>query len=143
MVPVPKAVPSSLHDKLTIVCVSGKDVSACPTTLKGAMLEASSRSFGGFAVRLDTIPPTVKAANFSETKPLTASVIKVKIADNLTGVVSYSCHVNGEWQLAEHDGKTATLSVSASSLRKGTNRVTFTISDGVGNTTKQTWKIIK
>ena len=36
-----------------------------------------------------------------------------------------------------------TLSVSASSLRKGTNRVTFTISDGVGNTTKQTWKIIK
>ena len=80
---------------------------------------------------------------FANRKAIKGKYITVKIADNLTGVVSYSCYINGEWQLAEHDGKTATLSVSTEPMRRGNNRVTFRLEDAVGNVTEQTWTIIK
>lgn len=140
---IPSSVPSSLRSKLTIVCINGKNASSCATTIEGQWLKASSRNFGGFAVRLDTVPPTITALNFSESKQFGGKQLRVKINDDLTGVVSYTCHVNGEWQLAEHDGKTSSLSVDAAHLRKGTNRITFTLTDGVGNTTEKTWKIIR
>lgn len=138
---VPQGIDNSDLDKLTIVCINGKNVSALPTTIEGHRLCAQTRSFGAFAIRIDTIPPTIKAANFSNNKALKGSKITVKISDNLTGIVSYSCHINGEWHVAEHDGKTATLSVDAKHLRKGQNRVTFRVVDAVGNATEQTWKI--
>ncbi len=141
--PVPSKVDASLRSKLTIVCISGKNLSACSTTLDGEYLTATTRSFGGFAVRLDTVAPTVKPANFNHGKNFSGPSLTVKIGDNLTGVVSYHCHVNGEWVLAEHDGKTASLTVSASTLKKGRNQVTFTLTDAVGNTTEQSWTVIK
>ncbi len=140
---IPDNIPDNLIDKLTIVCINGKNTSALSTKRNGNTLTAPSRSFGGFAIRLDTIAPTIKPVNFCDKKAFNGSLISVKIADNLTGVVSYSCLVNGEWQLAEHDGKTATLNISAETLHKGSNRITFRISDDVGNITEQSWTIIK
>lgn len=142
-VDIPAGMDESLVDKLTIVCINGKNVSALPSTLKNGKLTAPTRSFGGFALRLDTIAPTIKAVNFADRKAIKGKYITVKIADNLTGVVSYSCYINGEWQLAEHDGKTATLSVSTEPMRRGNNRVTFRLEDAAGNVTEQTWTIIK
>ena len=142
-VDIPAGIDESLVDKLTIVCINGKSVSALPSTLKNGKLTAPTRSFGGFALRLDTIAPTIKAVNFANRKAIKGKYITVKIADNLTGVVSYSCYINGEWQLAEHDGKTATLSVSTEPMRRGNNRVTFRLEDAAGNVTEQTWTIIK
>ena len=138
---IPQGIGSEELDKMTIVCINGKNVSALPTTVEGNKLCAQTRSFGAFAIRLDTVPPTLKAVNFSNNKTLKSNRITVKISDNLTGIVSYSCHINGEWQVAEHDGKTATLSVDARHLRKGTNRITFRLTDAAGNATEQTWKI--
>ncbi|MCR4816069.1 MAG: M23 family metallopeptidase [Bacteroidales bacterium] len=140
---IPESIPSSLLDKLTLVCINGKNVSALSTSRDGDHLRASSRSFGAFAIRLDTVAPTVRPVNFAEGKAIKGSRITVKIADNLTGIVSYSCHINGQWQLAEHDGKSATLNVDASHLRKGRNNVTFRITDAVGNSIEQTWTILK
>ena len=138
---IPQGIDSKELDKMTIVCINGKNVSALPTTVEGNKLCAQTRSFGAFAIRLDTVPPTLKAVNFSNNKTLKSNHITVKISDNLTGIVSYSCHINGEWQVAEHDGKTATLNVDARHLRKGTNRITFRLTDAAGNATEQTWKI--
>lgn len=140
---LPIDINDSVVSKLTIVCINGKNVSALPTTVKDGRLNVHSRSFGDFAIRIDTVPPTVKPVNFGNGKPFRASRITVKIADNLSGIVSYSCFINGEWQLAEHDGKTATLSVDASHLRKGQNRITFRLADAADNIVEQTWKIVK
>ena len=112
-----------------------------PTTIEEGRLRAPTRSFGGFAIRLDTVAPTIKPLNFTNGKTFRKNKITVKISDNLTGVVSYSCFINGEWQLAEHDGKTATLSVDARHLRKGQNSVSFRLTDAVGNTVEQNWKL--
>lgn len=139
----PSSLPDNLTDKLTIVCINGKNISALPTRHDGMLLRASSRSFGAFAVRLDTVPPTVKPVNFTEGKPLKGSKITVKITDNLTGIVSYSCYIDGQWQLAEHDGKTSTLNVDSALLHKGRNKVTFRLADAVGNTVEQSWTILK
>lgn len=139
----PHGIDESLVSKLTIVCINGNNVSALPTTIKNGRLSAPTRSFGDFAIRIDTVAPTVKPTNFGNGKPFRTSRITVKIADNLSGIVSYSCFINGEWQLAEHDGKTATLNVDARYLHKGQNRVTFRLADAAGNTTEKTWKIVK
>ena len=81
--------------------------------------------------------------NFGNGKRHSASTLVVKIGDNLTGVVAYHCYINGEWVLAEHDGKTATLTASASTLKKGNNKVTFVVTDAVGNSVEQTWTLVK
>jgi len=138
---IPQGISNELLDKLTIVCINGKNVGALPTTAEGGRLHAPSRSFGDFAIRLDTVAPTMKPVNFSSNKAFRGKKITLKIADNLTGVISYSCHINGEWHVAEHDGKSSTLNVDARHLRKGQNSITFRLTDAVGNTAEQTWKI--
>lgn len=130
---VPEGVPEKLLDRLTIVCINGKTTAACPTKRTGNTLTATTRNFGGFAVRLDTIAPTISPVSFNDQKALKGGVLTVKIGDNLSGIATYSCTVNGVWQLAEHDGKTATLNVDASCLQKGNNEVIFTVTDAVGN----------
>lgn len=142
---IPANIADSIVDKMTIVCINGKNTSALAIKRNGRILTAPTRSFGGFTIRIDTIAPTVKPVNFSDKKAFNRNLkhLIVKIADDLTGVVSYDCYINGEWRLAEHDGKTATLNVSTETLRRGSNRITFRLSDAAGNITEQTWNIIK
>ncbi len=140
---IPGSIPASMRDKLTIVCINGKNKSACPTKEDNGWLKATSRTFGGFAICIDTTAPSINAVNFSEGKPFKANIIIVKIGDNLSGIANYNCYINGEWQVAEHDGKTSSLYVSANSLHKGSNTISFTLTDAVGNTTEKTWKILK
>ena len=141
--PIPARVPESLRSKLTIVCINGKDCSACATTSDGTSLTASTRSFGSFAVRLDTVAPTVKPSNFANGKTVTSKTITVTFSDNLSGVASYSCFINGEWVLAEHDGKTASLTASTETMRKGRNKITFKLIDAVGNSIEKTWEVLR
>lgn len=140
---IPERIPENLRSKLTVVCVNGNDCSACPSKIEDGMLIATTRSFGAFAIKMDTIAPTIKPVNFADGKTISTKNIIIKFSDNLTGVVRYDCYVNGEWVLSEHDGKTATLTASTSTMRKGKNRVTFILTDAVGNTIEKTWTLIK
>lgn len=140
---IPQGIPDALRDKLTIVCINGKNKSACPTKEEDGWLKAKSHSFGGFAISLDTTAPTIKEVNFTDGKPCKTNKLVIKISDNLSGVANYNCYINGEWQVAEHDGKTSSLCVSAKTMHKGANTVTFSLTDAVGNTTEKTWKVLK
>ena len=42
----------------------------------------------------------------------------MKMGDNLSGVREYRCFINGEWVLAEFDGKSATLSIRLDQVDK-------------------------
>lgn len=139
--PVPETVPAELRDKLTIVCVNGKKTSACPTKRRDNLLRTTTKSFGGFAVRLDTVPPKVTPVNFANGRRVDSEFFSVKISDNLSGVSTYSCTVNGQWELAEHDGKSSTLNVSSKVLKKGQNTVTFRLTDAVGNVREESYII--
>ncbi len=141
--PIPEKVPETLHDKLVIVCINGKDCSACTTEREGEFLTASTRSFGSFAVRLDTIAPQITPVGFSNGSVLKGNTFKVKISDNLSGVVRYDCFVNDEWTLVEHDGKTSSLTAVEPPLRKGKNSIRIIVTDATGNCREGNWTITK
>ena len=106
-------------EQLVLCQLKGDKPSALPTRLverhiegkPGRWLEADVRAFGNFVVMSDTTAPYVKPLNFKEGKKV-ERVLNMKMGDNLSGVVEYRCFVNGEWVLAEFDGKSAILSIN-------------------------------
>ncbi|MBR5092118.1 MAG: M23 family metallopeptidase [Bacteroidales bacterium] len=102
------------------------------------------RDWGEFTLAADTTAPGAYPINFKDWAPLKGSTMKVKIFDDLAGVETYHCYLNGEWILGEYDGKTATVTIDASGkLKSGTNRLRVTVTDGTGNITDVTWAVTK
>ena len=135
-------------DKTVIVLVTRKPGSvkhtAHKTTHADGWHKAQVRDWGEFTLAADTTAPTVRAVNFSEGKPLKTNTLKVRIGDDLAGIETYHCYLNGQWVLAEYDGKTATLVLdSAGKLKAGPNRLRVVVTDGTGNTTDLTWNLTK
>ena len=123
---------------------NGTKVSAYKTTHKGDLHTASVRDWGQFTLMADTTAPTIRPVNFSEGKPLKATTLKIRIGDNLAGVETYSCYLNGSWILAEYDGKTAALSINAGGkLRKGSNELIVDVTDGCGNHNRKRYTLAK
>lgn len=139
-----KATPGVDPTKVVVAFVGAKKLTAYSTSHSDGWHTAQVRDFGQFTLAIDTTSPTVLPVNFSESKPLKSNIIKIKIGDNLAGVETYNCYLNSEWILAEYDGKTATLVINAQDkLRSGGNELICDVTDGCGNRTKKTWKIIK
>ena len=118
--------------------------SAYKTTHADGIHTAQVRDWGEFTLAADTTAPTVRPVNFSEGKPLKPNILKLKASDDLSGIETYHCFLNGNWVLAEYDGKTATLSIDArGKLQAGRNRLRVEVTDAVGNVTDLTWTIQK
>lgn len=131
-------------EKAVIVRVYGNRMTAYKTTREGDWYTASVRDFGQFAITVDNIAPHVSPVNFREGKRLKSNILKVKISDNLSGVETYNCYLNGQWILAEFDGKSATLTIDAAGeIKKGANKLRVAIVDAVGNVTDVTYIIRK
>ncbi len=131
--------------KITIVHIgNGNKLNAYKTTYADGWYTATPREFGRFVLMADVEDPAVKAVNFSDSRPLKSLMLKVKITDNLAGVETINCYLNGKWILGEYDGKTATVSINVDgSLRSGNNELVVEASDGVGNTARKTWTITR
>lgn len=140
---IPDNVPQALHSKLVVVCINGKNTSACPTKILRNKVSATCRNWGGFALRLDTIAPTIRPLDFRDGQTIRNGNLTVVVKDNLSGIESYSCTVNGVWHLLEHDGKSSSLVLDSKKLSPGKNTLVFTITDAVGNTTTQRYTLHK
>lgn len=129
-------------DKLLIVSVSGSKIVAAITKVDGQWLTASMRSFGSFAITFDNQPPKVKLLGLDKKGRHKGKFIRLRISDNLSGVDTYHCYLNGEWILAEFDGKSAQLIIDGSSrLHPGNNRLRVLLTDASHNTTDLTYEI--
>lgn len=125
-------------DKVTIVRIDGSRNIAYKTTYADGWYTAEVRDFGTFALMADTEPPTVGAINFKEQSPLKTKVLKVKIQDNLSGIETYHCYLNGTWILGEYDGKSNTLSIHVGGqLKAGRNELQVDVYDGCNNLTRK------
>lgn len=140
---IPETVPQSLRSKLVVICLNGKKTSACPSKIDDNIITATSLNWGSFALRIDTIPPTIRPSGFTEKKPVRGDKLSVIVGDNLSGIDRYSCTVNGTWHVVEHDGKTSSLILETKLLRHGINTLVFTVTDAVGNTTSKTFTITR
>ena len=121
---IPKAIPGK-ENKMVLIneghCMVG--------TYENGWLKAESKSFGIFSYGYDTVAPTIVIP--SSKKKASTSSIKFKVADNLSGIADYHIYVNGVWQIAEYDAKSATISCNFSEANPKTLKIEVT--DKVGN----------
>lgn len=129
--------------RLVVVSVKDGKLTACPTEVVNDSLVATIKELGDFAVMADTKAPSVKAVNFKESSPIGKGLLRIRLTDDLSGVNAYRCLLDDRWILAEYDGKTTSLYIDPSRIAKGTHSLLLLTTDGVGNVTTKTWKIVK
>jgi murein DD-endopeptidase MepM/ murein hydrolase activator NlpD len=102
-VKIPKAIKGK-EDKMVLLnentCLVG--------TYENGWFKVDSKSFGMFGISYDTIAPIIVLP--SSKKKTSTSSVRFKVADNLSGIADYHVYVNGIWQIAEYDAKSATVS---------------------------------
>lgn len=140
-------IPDSLKaskDKLVPVAVNGKTIIAQPFNINIDTVVCRVHTFDGIALSIDTIAPKVSPINFKPGKTISSKMLKVKISDNLSGITKYDCYLNGKWVLAEHDGKTASITIDVTDMiLTGKNTLEVVVTDKVKNTTKKEWVIYR
>lgn len=137
-----KATASTEH--AVIVRIDGKKETACTTRKNGEWYTAEVRDWGRFAVTLDTTAPHIAPVNFKDGGRLRANAIKVRISDNLSGIDTYNCYLNGQWILAEYDGKSATLVIGeGGKVKAGRNELRVVVTDACGNSTTKLFTMTK
>lgn len=102
---------SGLNEKLCLVTFD-KDhriTYAGGEFMDGAVV-AEVRSFGTFAVSLDTIAPEIIPLNENFSGDLTGTeAIRITIRDNLSGIENFEGYIDNRWALFEHDPKNELL----------------------------------
>ncbi len=139
---IPKKLSESLRSK-AVICVRNYkgEVSAKTSKWNGAYLITKIREFGEFYVSVDTTKPTVSFINIQNNETLVADNIKIKIADNLSGIVQYNGYIDDEWVLFEFDFKSKTLTwKNDNKLNKGEHTLKLVVADEVANVKTTTIK---
>lgn len=104
--------PERLQSKALLVKIdtlTGRIYSAGGTWNNGEVL-SSIRTFGRYAVTVDTIPPQIVPLSIESGSKLTESHrLRFRIGDNLSGVDKVEGTLNGKWMLFEYDGKSSEI----------------------------------
>ena len=129
---VRQALPKGIEERQVVLVHLGRRTTAYKTQMTDGRYTARVRDFGRYALSCDTTAPTVTATS----RQLAAGTVTVRIGDDLSGIDTYCCRLNGKWILAEYDGKTAALKIDTRRrARRGENRLEVTVGDACGNTT--------
>lgn len=105
-------------------------------------ISASSKFFGTFYIRLDTVAPVIEPVNILPEKNMAkSSSIQLIVKDNLSGLKTYKGYINGKWVLMEYQPKTAkVIYYFDDKLLPGKHLFTLEAEDSVGNcAVYQTW----
>jgi murein DD-endopeptidase MepM/ murein hydrolase activator NlpD len=122
-------------NKLLVVRVDGGGPAPIGgSTYENGWVRAKIRTFGDYALMLDTLPPTVVPIN------LKASMagrhdISYRVGDDLSGIEKWSATLDGEWILFEYDPKRRLMVhyFDEHSDRKGKHELVLTVQDERGN----------
>ena len=108
-------------------------------------VETTTRSLGQYALKIDSISPTVKIQNFKDNDTITSgNTLKVKISDDMTGVETYNMYANDAWILGKYDAKNNLLYYEVDShMKAGDNTVKVVVKDAVGNATTKKVKVYR
>lgn len=107
----PAEIPSGLKDKMIIVSVDDKKGNSyIGGEWSGDFLTADVRSFGSFAVSIDTTPPVIKPVSFRSGADLSGRKnIRFTINDDLSGIAGYEAFIDDNWALLEYDPKNSLI----------------------------------
>ena len=131
-------IPERLQSKACIVSVSESlvAISEGGAYALGAV-STTTKSFGNFAVMLDTIAPRIAALNIKNGhRSVIGSNLRFVMSDNLSGIKSYKGSLDGKWVLLVHEGKNNVLTFTVpSGLSKGKHAFQIVLTDKCGNST--------
>lgn len=104
-------------------------------SVKWNWITTKTRSFGDYAVMLDSLAPQLRPMNFKDqTSTAGIDTLKFRLEDDLSGIRSISGTLNGKWVLLEHDPKNDLLYyVKDARFINGQNTIRITVKDKVGN----------
>ncbi|MCH8553866.1 MAG: M23 family metallopeptidase [Schleiferiaceae bacterium] len=107
---------------------------------EGDWLVASTRSFGAYAIAIDTIAPKITPLNSVANSNINKQqTIAFKITDDLSGVDSFRGTVNGKWVVMDYDPKTSRLVYTIDeTTTSGRNTFELTVTDNLGNQSNYT-----
>ena len=110
-------------------------VSSLGGKMKNGCMEVETRSMGEYAIKIDSVAPTVRASNFKDGQAVsTLKSLRFKISDDMTGIETYDIYLDDVWVLGQYDAKNALLYYEIDEkMQKGTNNVKVVVTDGVGN----------
>ena len=122
---------------------SGK-VSSLGGKMKGGCMETETRNMGEFAIKIDSVAPSVKASNFKDGQSVKdLKSLRFKISDDMTGIETYDIYLDEEWVLGKYDAKNALLYYEFDEkMKAGTNNVKVVVTDGVGNKKTLDMKVV-
>lgn len=107
------------------------------TYRRGNTFTTRSRTLGRFTLARDTVAPVIRPRNFKAGQWLTNyRYLSLQISDDLSGISSYSAHLNGRWILMEYEPKTQTLTYNFDDriLSERQCELVVEATDNVGNT---------
>jgi hypothetical protein len=96
--------------------------------------KTESKSFGVFDISYDTVAPSISYSAPKTKNTKTGNVVRFKVRDNLSGIADYHLFVNGVWQIAEYDAKSATVACYFDdAVPTGELMIKLEVTDRVGN----------
>lgn len=104
-------------------------------------LTAQTSTLGTYCLAADVAPPTISPAFKDGEDCSTRRTISFRIADNFSGIATYTASIDGRWVAVNYSPKhaRATIDIDAEGITGGTTHaVSFTLTDNCGNRT--VWK---
>ncbi|MFZ5551589.1 MAG: M23 family metallopeptidase [Bacteroidota bacterium] len=95
-------------------------------------ITAKARTFGKFALMIDTVPPLITPLNNFSTPVKT---ISISVGDNLSGIKLYKAYIDGKWVLSHYNVKKDKISINLGEegIPKGEHELEFVLTDERGN----------
>lgn len=120
---------------LIVSSIDGKSWYAEGGSWQGDNLAVRTRSFGGYAVAIDSVPPSIRPINISNGSNLAGKwSMQFKIKDDLSGIDHYRAEVDGKWILMEYDAKNDLLThFFDGKITAGKHELVLKVTDGRGN----------
>ena len=134
-----KNLDETLQQKALLVNVNPETgiYSAAGGKYENGRVTGEIKTFGNYAVRIDTIPPTILPLSIANKTPLNETdKISFQINDDLAGIENYEGLIDGNWALFEYDAKENLITHYFDSQRFELNKnhnLKLTVTDTKGN----------
>ncbi len=134
--------PVSVQSKAFIISINNKGKRIYEGgTFSNGWVSTQTKTFGNFAIAIDTIGPAIKPV-FKVTDKTNVDMRKVKsvsfkVSDNLSGIKKYRATIDGGWVLCEFDPKRDLMFIELdSNLKAGKHTLKLELTDERGNTSR-------
>jgi len=131
-----ESLPQELRQKAVIISTTdGKGMYSEGGKWQGDNINVTTRSFGGYAVAIDSIKPSIRPINIYQNANMNGKwSIRVKIQDNLSGIDYFRGTIDGKWILMQYDAKYDMLTYYFDErVGRGNHTFKLIVKDGVGN----------